>query len=89
MPPQTRRAAYPVVEQSFGMYNIRIHCIVSSYTLTRKKEEGSRLTKLKFSHLLFSTLTMVNGTYKVGLAIESKFYGFLKLRIVHVDYNEM
>ena len=36
--PQTSKGKFPVVEQLFGMYIIRIHHLVSSYELAWKKE---------------------------------------------------
>ena len=62
---QTRKGRYPVAEQWFGMYNIRIHHIVFELCLSEKKrkKERNNTNKLKFSCLVFSTLRNVSGTY--------------------------
>ena len=38
-PPQTRKGRCSVTEQSFGMYNIRIHRIVFELYVTEEEEE--------------------------------------------------
>ena len=65
-----RKKKYPLEEQSFGTYTIRIHRIVSSYACQKRKKEKKkerkkekRTTKLKFSCLIFSTLRKVSRTY--------------------------
>ena len=52
--PQTRKGRCPVAEQSFGMWNIRIHTVVFELSLSAKEErkkERKRINKIEiFTH---------------------------------------
>ena len=57
-------------EQLFGMQTARIcHILVELYMM-KKKEEGGRRTKSKYSSLIFSTVKRINGTLGVYLTLE-------------------
>ena len=62
--PQTRKGRCPVVEKSFGMYNIRTRRIVFELCLSekkkqRKKEERKKMNKIDF--FAFGFLGLVKG----------------------------
>ena len=44
MPSQTWKERCLIAEQSFGMYNIRIHHVVFELCVTKKKEDGQNVT---------------------------------------------
>ena len=74
MPPQTREGICPVEEQLFGMYTTHMHCIAFKLSVGKNEEERKyeerRLTKLKFSCLVFSNLIKVSRTNRVDVALE-------------------
>ena len=55
-PPQTRKGRYLVEEQSFGMYNFRIHCILFELCLSekKKKKEERKMNKIDIFAYRFS-----------------------------------
>ena len=59
-PLQTRKGSCLVVEQSFGLYNIRIHCIVFELCVTEEEEE-ERKKMNKIDIFAFGFLGLVKG----------------------------
>ena len=57
--PQTRKGKYPVIEQSFGMYNIYVHCIVFELCVTEKERRRKKTNKINIFACGF--LSLVKG----------------------------
>ena len=57
--PQTRKGRCSVEEQSFGMYNIRVHCIVFELCVTEERIRRKKMNKIDI--LAFGFLGLVKG----------------------------
>ena len=66
---QTRKVRSPIAEQSLGIYNIRIRCLVFELCImTRKgmkKKERKKLSKIEVFMLVFQTLRKVGRTFRI------------------------